>query len=317
MYDGRWQTFTPMAELFLGIVGGGSKTRALLADRAGVVRGVCTAGSSNYQSVGWEASTNALQTAIDAVLSYTGADDTVAAACFGLAGVDRPADQALYTAWVTRQAFAPRFTIVNDAELVLAAGTPTGWGVALICGTGSICYGRAPDGRTARAGGWGYLLGDEGSGYDIGVQALRLATQTADGRANAHAVLSAVLEHWQLAEPDALIGYVYRPETTRATVATLGGRIAALAALGDSDAIGIMDRAALELGRLVAAVVRQLDLTQPPVAFGGGVVVANAGLQRGIAAHAGVSLGPLCAVDDPARGALVIARRLLETPHSR
>ena len=306
-----------MAELFLGIDGGGSKTRALLADQTGALLGVGTAPSSNYQSVGWEAATGALQTAITAAMQDAPPHGTIVSACFGLAGVDRPADREVYSAWVTRQAFAPRFTIVNDAELVLAAGTPAGWGVALICGTGSICYGRAPDGRTVRAGGWGYLLGDEGSGYDIGVQALRRATQTADGRANARTILDVILEHWKLTEPVELIGYVYRPETTRATIAALGERIATLAGRGDADAQAIMDRAALDLGRLVAAVVHKLDLAEPPVALGGGLVTNNPELQERIMAHAEVPLGPPCAVDDPARGALVIARRLLETPHSR
>jgi N-acetylglucosamine kinase-like BadF-type ATPase len=306
-----------MAELLLGIDGGGSKTRVLLADRLGNLRGVGTAPSSNYQSVGWEVATNALHTAIGAALQHAASDDTVAAACFGLAGVDRPADREEYTAWVRHQAYAPRFTIVNDAELVLAAGTPTGWGVALICGTGSICYGRSPDGRTTRAGGWGYLLGDEGSGYDIGMQALRLATQTADGRASAQQVLSAILEHWQLNDPSELIGYVYRPETTRATVAALGGRIAALASQGDGDASTIMSGAARELGRLIAAVVRRLDLAEPPVALGGGLLVGTPELQQQIKTLAGVPLGTLTPVEDPARGAIVIARRLLESPDSR
>lgn len=306
-----------MAELLLGIDGGGSKTRVLLADRDGNLRGVGTAPSSNYQSVGWEAATNALHTAIGAALHHAAPNDTVAAACFGLAGVDRPADREEYTAWVRQQAYAPRFTIVNDAELVLAAGTPAGWGVALICGTGSICYGRSPDGRTTRAGGWGYLLGDEGSGYDIGVQALRLATQTADGRASAQRVLSAILEHWQLDDPSELIGYVYRPETTRATIAALGGSIAALASHGDGDASAIMSGAARELGRLIAAVVRRLDLAQPPVALGGGLLVGTPELQQQIKTLAGVPLGTLTPVEDPARGAIVIARRLLESPDSR
>lgn len=306
-----------MADLLLGIDGGGSKTRVLLADRAGNLRGVGTAPSSNYQSVGWEAATVALHTAIGEALQHAGPDDTVAAACFGLAGVDRPADREEYTAWVTHQAYAPRFTIVNDAELVLAAGTPEGWGVAVICGTGSICYGRSPDGRTTRAGGWGYLLGDEGSGYDIGVQALRLATQTADGRASAHGVLSAILEHWHLNDPAELIGYVYRPETKRATVAALGGRMAALARQGDDDAAAIMSEAARELGRLVAAVVHRLDLREPPVALGGGLLVGTPELQQQIKTFAGVPLGALSPVEDPARGAIVIAGRLLESPDSR
>jgi N-acetylglucosamine kinase-like BadF-type ATPase len=306
-----------MAELLLGIDGGGSKTRALLADRTGKPIGSGSAPSSNYQSVGWEAATGALHTAIGAALQHAAPNDRVVAACFGLAGVDRPADHEAYSTWIGKQGYTPRFTIVNDAELVLAAGTPSGWGLALICGTGSICYGRAPDGRSARAGGWGYLLGDEGSGYDIGVQALRLATQTADGRANAHTVLSAILEHWQLNNPSELIGYVYQSETTRATVAALGGVIAALAQNGNSDAQAIMDRAALELGRLAAAVVRRLDLKAPCVALGGGLLVATPGLQQRIMTLADVPLGAFVPVDDPARGAIVIASRLLDSPDSR
>jgi N-acetylglucosamine kinase-like BadF-type ATPase len=306
-----------MADLLLGIDGGGSKTRALLADRDGKLRGCGSAPSSNYQSVGWEAATSALDEAIREALRQVDPEDRIVAACFGLAGVDRPADHEAYSAWLRNQGYALRFTIVNDAELVLAAGTPAGWGLALICGTGSICYGRAPDGRSARAGGWGYLLGDEGSGYDIGVQALRLATQTADGRAHAHTILSAILEHWHLNDPAELIGYVYRPATTRATVAALGGLIAALAQRGDGDAQAIMDQAARELGRLAAAVVRRLDLKEPCVALGGGLLVATPGLQQRIMTLADVPLGAAAPVDDPARGAIVIAGRLLESPDSR
>lgn len=304
-----------MSNLILGIDGGGSKTRALLADRAGAVLGVGTAGSSNYQSAGFAAATGALQAAIADAFQQAGCESgrrAVTAACFGLSGVDRPDDQALFERWLGTQPIAERWTIVNDAELVLAAGTPDGWGAALICGTGSICFGRAPDGRTARAGGWGYLLGDEGSGYDIGVQALRLATQTADGRADADALLQMVLDEWQLAEPFALIGYVYRAEMTRATIAALARRVAALAERGDPYAQQIFDQAGHELGRLVAAVTRALDLDQPPLALGGGLLGAQRSLQAAVQRCADVPLGPLRYVSDPAQGALVIARRLLE-----
>lgn len=304
-----------MAELILGIDGGGSKTRALLADHSGAVLGVGTAGSSNYQSAGFAAATGALQMAIAAARQQAGverASSSIAAACFGLSGVDRPDDQALFERWLGTQPIARRWTIVNDAELVLAAGTPDGWGAALICGTGSICYGRAPDGRTTRAGGWGYLLGDEGSGYDIGVQALRLATQTADGRADAQALLRMVLDEWQLDEPFALIGYVYRPEMTRATIAALARRVAALADAGDAHAQAILDQAGRELGRLVTAVARTLDLERPPLALGGGLLGAQRSLQQALQRYADVELGPLHYVSDPAQGALTLARRLLE-----
>ena len=302
-----------MADLLMGVDGGGSKTRVLLADRAGTILGSGSSGTSNYQSVGFDAATQALSSAIAAAKRAAGLepDAPVAGACFGLAGVGRPADQARFEAWIVDRHLARCYAIVNDAELVLAGGTPRGWGVALICGTGSICYGRAPDGTTARAGGWGYLLGDEGGGYDIAREALRLATQTADGRAEAHGILRAVLHHWHLDEPTELIGCVYRPGMTRAEIAALAPAIVELAEAGDADAAAIVDRAAYQLRRLVVAVVSRLGLRRPPVACGGGLLGTSSCLRVRVYDHTEVPLGPMTYVDDPARGALIIAGKLL------
>ena len=302
-------------ELVLGIDGGSSKTRALLADRAGRLLGSGTAGPANQQSVGFAAATRAILDAVAAAFhSAACAPIPVAAACLGLAGADRPAERAAFAAWAMQQAIARRCCVANDAELVLAAGTPAGWGVALICGTGSFCYGRAPDGRSARAGGWGYLLGDEGSGYDIAIQALRLAAQTADGRAEAHALLRAVLDHWGLAEPADLIGRVYGPAMTRAAIAALARTIVALAEAGDPWAAGILNHAAAELARLVTTVARRLDLRQPPLALGGGLFGASPSLRQELAARTPIALGPVTYAEDPAQGAVELARRLLVDP---
>jgi N-acetylglucosamine kinase-like BadF-type ATPase len=302
-----------MAELILGIDGGGSKTRALVSDRAGTILGTGTAGTSNYQSVGFVAATAALREAVAAALRQAHLDrqTPIAAACFGLAGVGRPPDHDLFRHWLDDYRIAQQQIIVNDAELVLAAGTPAGWGVALICGTGSICFGKAPNGMTARAGGWGYLLGDEGSGYAIALHALRLATQTADGRAAADGILSAVLQHWHLDEPSQLVSYIYRPEVSRTEIAMLARRVIDLAGAGDQDALGIVDAAAKELARLVAVVVQRLSLVESPLALGGGLLGENSCLRIHLLQHAGVPLGPVEYVDDPAVGALVLARQLL------
>jgi N-acetylglucosamine kinase-like BadF-type ATPase len=303
-----------MTDLLLGIDGGGSNTRALLADRSGALLGAGAAGPSNYQAIGFDATTQALQAAIDAAFHDAGMERAgpVATICLGLAGAGRPEDRQRFEAWVARQAIARRSAVVSDAELVLAAGTPDGSGVALICGTGSIAWGRAPDGRSARAGGWGYLLGDEGSGYDIALRALRLATQTADGRAAAPALLQAALDHWDLHTPEQLIGHIYRPEATRAEIAALSRRIVALADASEPAAARLLDDAAHDLARLVAAVAHKLDLIAPPVALGGGLLGASHRLRRGIAEVGSVELGALIYVDEPARGALAIARRLAE-----
>ena len=102
--------------------------------------------------------------------------------CFGLAGFDRPDDRQLLAGWADQARWGNRLVMVNDGDLVVAAGTPAGWGVGVIAGTGSIAVGRAPDGRTARAGGWGHLIGDEGSAYGVVLDALRLVARRWDGR---------------------------------------------------------------------------------------------------------------------------------------
>jgi N-acetylglucosamine kinase-like BadF-type ATPase len=305
--------------LLLGVDGGGSQTRALLADENGRVLASAEAGASNYQSVGFAAATQALLDAGAEALRRAGlAPDTpIDAACFGLAGIGRLEDQARFEAWAATSGIARRYAFTSDAELVLAAGAPDGWGAALIAGTGSFCWGRNTDGRAARVGGWGYLLGDEGSGYDLAVQALRLATQTADGRAGAHAVLQAILEHWALDAPDRLITYVYSPTRARAEIAGLAAPLLALAESGDPHAAALVEQAAAALARMLAALVATLDLRRPPVAMAGGLLGASGSLRAAIVRHMAAPLGPVSYVDEPARGALKLAGRLLAIKHLR
>ena len=200
-----------MSNLFLGIDGGGSKTLALIADEDGNVIGRGSAESSNYHSAGKEKAFESLNNAIrfafdDAKLSR----QNFHAACIGLAGVDRPQDRAVIESWAKENLANTPVKIVNDAELVLAAGTADDWGVAMICGTGSIVYGRNKNGETTRAGGWGYLLGDEGSGYRIGLAALQAIVRSHDGRDENTILQSSILNHLSLSSPTDLIKYIYR-----------------------------------------------------------------------------------------------------------
>jgi N-acetylglucosamine kinase-like BadF-type ATPase len=308
-----------MTELLLGVDGGGSKTSALIADRSGAVLGCGRSGTSNYQAIGFMAATTALDQAITRAREDAGLTNTpcFAAACLGIAGVGRPADRSLLDAWMLEHRIAERYLIVNDAELLLAAGTPEGWGIGLIAGTGSICYGRTPDGRTARAGGWGYLLGDEGSGYDIALRALRLATQTADGRAGARMLLDAVLDHWQLRDPSELIPHVYHSGMDRVALASLAAVVARQAEAGDRDARRVLEDAADELARMIKVVADQLETREPPIALGGGLLGASPSLRAMIVVAHDLRAGPVAYVDEPVHGAMVIARQVLEAmPHS-
>lgn len=303
--------------LLIGIDGGGSKTVALLADAAGRVLGRGVAGPSNHQTVGVAAAESALNQAIQAAFAAAGLEPRPPRAIgLGMSGVDRPADHAIIHDWAARHVPGVRVVIVNDAEIVLAAGTPAGWGVAVICGTGSIVVGRNPEGRTARAGGWGYILGDEGSGYAIGQAALRAIMRAGDGRGPQTALTGAILAHWSLPSPSALIGRLHgAPTPPIQEIARLAALVESVAAAGDEVAQGILAEAGRELAVAVAAVMRHLELRGPtPCALAGGVLVRGQ-LTRQMFLDAATSLGlrldPVTPVPEPAQGALILARKLL------
>ncbi|HLI50575.1 MAG TPA: BadF/BadG/BcrA/BcrD ATPase family protein, partial [Thermomicrobiaceae bacterium] len=298
-----------------GIDGGGSKTRALLADPSGEVIGVGSAGSSNQYAVGLAPAIEALLSAIAMAEADAGVEPIglYAAATLGLAGVDRPGDERIFLDWLAEQRIAERYSVVNDAELILAAGTPAGWGVALIAGTGSICYGRDRDGRFDRCGGWGWLLGDEGSGYWIGNRALHLATQTADGRRDDRAILSLVMDRWGVAVPGDLVARAYERTLPSSEIAALATGVADLAAAGDAAATQVIEEAAGLLAEQLDVVCRKLRLAEPPVALGGGLLTGVPEFTALVVGHAQFALGPVSTVDDPAIGAVALARRLLTT----
>jgi N-acetylglucosamine kinase-like BadF-type ATPase len=310
-------------DLLLAVDGGGTKTQAVVADLEGKVLARGLAPSSTVHNVGFDQSCEALTIAIEGalvnVLGPQGRGEgpvwrsaRIASACFGLAGIDSPEDEAQVSRWVREQAITQRFSVVNDSELILAAGTPEGWGVALVGGTGSVCLGRTREGRTVRVGGWGPILGDEGSGYQMAISALHRATQTADGRAEAKTLLDAVLRHWSLGDATALIRHVHADAMTPSEIAGLATVILDLAARGDADARAIVDEAASDLARHVQSVVRKLGVTKPPLALAGGLLRAS--MRHAVLAKVGDEVGPVTYVTDPPLGGVVLARRLLQSP---
>jgi N-acetylglucosamine kinase-like BadF-type ATPase len=313
-------------QLLLAVDGGGTNTQALLTDLEGKVLARGLGPSSNLHNVGFEKGFEALATAIEGALaqvrgtmpaaaSASGSarwrSAGIAAACLGLSGVDSSADEAQVSQWAKEHALAPRFAVVNDSELILAGGTPAGWGVALISGTGSVCLGRTAEGRSARVGGWGPLLGDEGSGFHIASRALQRATQAADGRVDAPALLKAILRHWSLPDPTALIRHVHAPTTTTAEIAALATLVIDLAGRNDAAALEVVAEAGGELALHIDTIVRILRLTRPPVALGGGLMLRGA-LRKTMLAAVKSELGPIAQVADPPLGAVVLARRLLK-----
>lgn len=304
--------------MIVGIDGGGTRTRAVLADTNGRILGTGQAGTSNPLVHGSAAAQKELDAAVARAFENAQRPrERAAAMCMGLGGAGHAREQQELAAWA-RGHLSARVEVVNDGQIVLAAGTPENWGVAVIAGTGSLAWGRNRAGKTARAGGWGYILGDEGSAYDLARQALRAATQSADGRGEKTELLDAILDFWKLPAPPDLVHQVYRTGLTHKDLAKLAPVVVECAAHGDAAAHRLAQDAADALARGVAAVSRALDFPQAefPLALTGGLIL-GAAFYRELFLRALERAHCLCApveqVHDPVYGAVHLARAMLET----
>lgn len=305
-----------MSELVIGIDGGGTNTRAQLADMSGAFLGAGEAGTSNPMVHGIPAAQHELELAIARAFENANRSrERAAALCMGLGGADRAREQQELVAWA-RETIAERVLVVNDGQIVLAAGTPENWGVAVIAGTGSFVWGRNQSGETARAGGWGYLIGDEGSGFDLARGALRAATQFADGRGEPTHLLDAILKFWHLSAPPDLLTRVYRSGLTHVALAALAPLVIQQAQEGDEPAVRLVKDGAAALALGVAAVSRRLrfDSTTFPLALTGGVLLGadfyRAHLLRALEASR-CACAPITLVHHPVQGAVRLARDLV------
>jgi N-acetylglucosamine kinase-like BadF-type ATPase len=259
---------------FLGVDGGATKTLAVIVDAGGRERGRGMAGSGNQAAVGLERAVVSIRGAVAEAAQRAGVGAPFRAAWIGLAGVDRPGDRDRLLPHLNPLADSVRLT--NDAELALT-GLDGAIGVAVIAGTGSIAVGRDATGRMARSGGWGHILGDEGSGYEIGRLALKAAVRAADGRGPQTALLPAIMAEWHLSRPDAMIDRVY-PDGDKGKIAHLSALVFAAAREGDAAARRIVREAAAELALAALAVGAMLDFPDGPlpVALAGGMLIHEA-----------------------------------------
>ena len=292
----------------LGIDAGGTKTRALLADETGRVLGRGLGGGANLRTHGELAVEKVLHRVIEEAEAEARArPDAVA---LGIAGADRPEDRAVLRAILRRMGFRSRVLVTNDAHVAFVAGSPSRVGLALICGTGSIAWGQNAAREIARAGGWGWHLGDEGSGFWIGVRAVRAALRAADGREPATALAGAVREHFGIGNVEEIVHVVYDGDFPRHRIAMLALRVAEAAAAGDAAAREILGAAAAELGAAAASVIGRLGLAKNPydIVLSGGTFTAVPALAEAVTmllSKPGATIRLLS--DEPAMGAVTLA----------
>jgi N-acetylmuramic acid 6-phosphate etherase len=309
-------------EFVLGVDGGGTKTVAWLArvDHGEIqVVGRGEAGTSNPQAAGWPAALDNVQWAIDrALLAAQASRAPVRAACLALAGTGRDADRQRVETWAQRSGVSQRVLVAHDALPVLVAGTPGGVGVALIAGTGSLAFGRDAAGNTARAGGWGYLIGDEGSGYTIARQMLQAAAQAWDGRGPQTSLGDRLLAALGLTQPSQLVHAVYQRQQDRHALAALAQLAVDAAAEGDPVAAQIIGNAASELAAMCLSVANQLGFrpgaSPLPLAFAGGLLIHAPQLREQVLDRLRAEAFPNVAarlVPEPVAGAVSLSAELV------
>jgi N-acetylglucosamine kinase-like BadF-type ATPase len=318
---------TAARPLLLGVDGGGTTTAAWLADSAGAgpggVLGRGQSGPSNAKAVGLPAELAALDRAIAGAFADAGREIApVEIACLGLAGFGRTEERQALGEWAEARRLARRVLTVTDGALVVAAGTPEGWGVGVIAGTGSIAVGRDRQGRTARAGGWGHLFGDEGSAYAVVINALRRVARRADGREPAgrtpDPLTVRLCEAVGVRDPSGLVTALYAPGVDRTAIAALAPVV--LGAAEDDPAIveDLLIPAGHDLAEAAAAVARALGWPSGPLplALAGGFLLGSEAVVRGLLGRlerSGYAPAPT-RVTEPVRGALALARRALDEP---
>jgi N-acetylglucosamine kinase-like BadF-type ATPase len=298
---------------FVGIDGGGTRTTAVLTDESGqeVTRLEGEAGIVNVLDP--EAGAQTLADLTSATLAKAGITARASGLVCALAGAGREPERTRLEKSLAAQGVAVSVNVASDFEAALQDAFGDGSGILVIAGTGSSSWARHADGRTARAGGWGHILGDEGSGYAIGLAALRSCMREHDGRSALDGRWSQlILGHTGVASVEGLVRWA--AGATKADVAALAPAVFDAADHGVESAVTIINDAAVDLVKHVEALYDRLKpWPEPPVvAFTGGLVSPGRPLRdatlRALASR--LDLPVLDRPIDAARGAAAMARQL-------
>lgn len=303
-----------MSYCIVGVDGGGTKTRVIVADAQGKELATATGGGSAARPGQIAAAAEVIAATVkEALASCDRSDEVPRVLCAGLAGAGRDAERHAMIEALVGLEVADRVLVEPDATIALEDAFGDGPGILLVSGTGSSCFGRAPNGAFGRCGGWGPNIGDEGSGGWIGKRALSIVAAAADGREPETALLPAVLTALELESSDGLIAWATHADP--AAYARLASVVVTVAATGDLRANSLLSIAAEELVTHVRALSRQLfadERAAIPVALAGGLMEKGSFLRKLVEQRLKSAVpGALVHTEPviPARGAVRLALR--------
>ena len=301
----------PCSPCWIGVDGGGTRSRAVVGDGAGGELGAADGGPGLIDPRDPEGAVRAVAALVRAAAGDEGAELPARGLWAGLAGSGNEAARAAVEAGLRAAGLADAVVVGSDVEAAHAAAFGEGAGMLLVVGTGSVVRAVDPRGRVVKVGGWGALLGDEGSGYGIGLDGLRAVVRSEDGREPPTALGEALVSATGVAEVTELPAWT--AHATKREVAALSVEVARVARSGDTVAARVIHRALGEIrAHLEAVLARTAGWEGPPsVALVGGLVREGGPLREAVA-EMGAELGCDVRLDEvaPELGALRMAIEL-------
>ena len=308
-----------MAKYYIGIDGGGSKTKFICFDQAGRECGSATTIGTYCAQDGIDTVLSRLKDGLSQCLPEETTDVLIG---FGMPAYGENRELDALAEKKIREVFSPmRIYIDNDSAIGWAGSLAMEPGISVVAGTGSIAYGRDSSGRTERCGGWHEFFSDEGSGYWLGKQLLQLFSQQSDGRLPKTALYDLVRSELELNDDFDIISLVNQRYTrSRKDTAALQKMLLEAAQRDDPHAIACYDRASEELSKLIVTVLNKLDFPEGEkvtVSFQGGLFSIPDLIRNPVAHKVRAAAFPreidFCQPRlDPCRGAVLLAIAELE-----
>jgi len=306
----------------IGVDGGASKTVALVGNSLGKILGRGESGSSNYHNIGIAKASEAVRSATREARRQAGLRGIKPKiAVVALAAVDSAEDKRVANQFIRSLKIAKKNLVVHDSTAALYAATQGKPGIVVISGTGCVAAGISAGGEYVRVGGWGFLIDDEGSGFDIGRKALTRAFRAMDGRGEDTKLTSVLKRKFRVKVLEEILNVIYANGVNVEEIAALASLVSKTAR-HDKVCREILNEAGRALAELVCTVARRLNMSRDPFqvkAVGGSFKAGSYLLQpfvTGIRRHCPQARIARLRID-PARGALSLAASELRSDNSQ
>jgi len=270
-----------MIKYAIGIDGGGTRARLAAIGEDMSILGRVEGGSTNLAAETYDVVYSNIEKLINEFLTASNTNlQNCVSICIGSAGASTGNNTERLTQIFRDIGYTGKLKVMNDAELVLLSETNGDPGAIIISGTGSIAFAIDKEGTTFRTGGWGHMIDDGGSGYRIGMDAIKAALMDFDGRGEETLLTKMVADFFEVAQLNQLTGYVYGSDFSKARVAEIAMLVREAARLGDSVAKKIELNAAEELLSLASILVKRARLDSDKIVLSGSVIVHNENIRQ-------------------------------------